>query len=1177
MRNSIRLLLLLLLLPGVGQAQNAVINELMPANFQTIADEDSEYSDWLEIYNPAAVPVDLSGYGLSDDPDSINKWIFTQVTIPANQFLVIYASGKDRRLWVNHWETVIDQGDSCYYRINDSATPVNWYQPGYDDSGWLRGPSGFGYGDDDDATIVPAVMSVSIRRKFDIPDLNNIVTAMLHVDYDDGFVAYLNGTEIARRNLGTAGIVPAYDLPTDTWIEASMYQGGQPEIFDSPDIAGLLQTGENVLALEVHNSSITSSDLTLIPFFTLGMKSAPADPRGISELLQFSMPRLHANFKLSAAGEYVFLSDTGGIIVDSVFTGSIPQDISLGRQPDGSNDWFLFPIATPGQPNVTPGYTEITNEPVLSLPAGFYPAAQSLTLSSSSPAAVIRYTIDGSVPDSNSARYTTAMAITVNTVIRARAFENGKLPSKILTSSYFINENITLPVVSLSTNPENFWDEDSGIYVLGKYAEPDNPYFGANFWQPWEKPVHVEFFEADGQCGFSIDAGVQITGAWSRANPQKSLAIFARKKYGADGITYQLFPDKPITEFQAFVLRNSGNDWNYAFLRDALITTLISGRGIDVQAYRPVVVFLNGEYWGIHDLRERVNEHFLAANHDVDPDNVEVLQNNSEVVHGDAEHYQNMILFLETNDINDSLNYVSLQQMMDVDDFLNYEITQIYCDNTDWPGNNIKYWREKSSSGKWRWIMYDTDFGFGIYDRNPFKNTLEFATTANGSDWPNPPWSTFLLRKLLENENFKTEFINRTADLLNAELSIDSITRCVDSLKAPLLPEMTRHTDRWGLSYSNWESNVDYLYTFTQARLAPLRQHVINKFTLAGLVQIQLNASAGGKIKINSLTIDGFPRQAYWQGTYFKGIPIRITAEPQPGYAFAGWQGAQISENPELVYTPQSNTSFHAFFVEDGMPVVMNEINYNSSTDFDVEDWIEFYNRSSTTVDLSFWQFRDSDDMHNFIFPAGTLLDPDSYLVVCHYSGMFKKKFPGVPFFPDTLTFGLSGGGESLYLLDNQGIMIDSLTYDDVLPWPPEADGGGPTLALKNPDLDNSLPENWAASANHGTPGQKNDVYTDIRPETPGIPDRFSLEQNYPNPFNPKTTIRFQLPSGGMVRLQIFDIQARLVDRIIDNRLPAGEYRVTWQPDFNLASGVYFYRLEVKDRFQVTKKMILLR
>ncbi len=1122
-RNSSKSLLFILLFLGVSQAQNAVINELMPANFQTIADEDSEYTDWLEIYNPAAETVDLSGYGLSDDRDSLNKWIFPQVILPPDQFVVIYASDKDRRLWINHWETVIDQGDSCYYRVNDSATPANWQQAGYDDSGWSRGPSGFGYGDDDDATIVPAVMSVSVRQKFNIPDLNNIVTAMLHVDYDDGFVAYLNGVEIARRNLGTAGIVPAYDLPADTWIEALMYQGGRPEIFDSPEIYSLLQSGENILALEVHNSSSTSSDLTLIPFFTLGMMSLPEDPRGISESLQFSMPRLHANFKLSVSGEYIYLSDTGGIIVDSVFTGSIPQDISLGRQPDGSNNWYLFPAATPGQPNVTPGYTEITVDPVFSLPAGFYAAAQSLTLSDSVPdTTVIRYTTDGSVPDSNSTGFSVPLALTATTVVRARAFESGKLPSTVLTNTYFINENISLPVVSLSTNPENFWDEDSGIYVLGKYAEPDNPYFGANFWQDWEKPIHVEFFEADGQFGFSVDAGVQISGAWSRAHPQKSLAIFARKKYGADCIAYQLFPDKPIAEFEAFVLRNSGNDWNYAFMRDALITTLISGRGIDVQAYRPVVVFLNGEYWGIHDLREKVNEHFLAANHEVDSDNIDLLQNNSDVVHGDAEHYQNMISFLETNNINDSLNYISLQQMMDVDNFLNYEITQIYCDNTDWPGNNIKYWRERSSAGKWRWIMYDTDFGFGIYDRNPSKNTLEFATAADGPDWPNPPWSTFLLRKLLENEIFKTEFINRTADLLNAELSLAGITRCIDSLKAPLLPEMERHVNRWGLSYSNWESNVDYLYTFAQARVAPMRQHVISKFGLTGTAQIQLNASAGGKIRINSLTIDGFPRQTAWAGTYFRGVPIKIAAEPEPGYAFAGWQGSQISSEAQLVYTPQSNASFRAFFAEEGMPVVLNEINYNSSIDFDVEDWVEFYNRSSATVDLSSWQFRDSDDIHNFIFPAGTLLNPDSYLVVCHDSVMFKQGFPEVSFFPVTLTFGLSGGGESLYLIDDQGIVIDSLTYDDTVPWPPEADGRGPTLALKHPDLDNSLPENWAASANHGTPGQQNDVYSDIRSVKPGIPDRFSLEQNYPNPFNPRTTINFQLPLGGMVRLANF-------------------------------------------------------
>ena len=1173
-KNTTILSLVFSFLVTIGLTQTVVINELMSSNTITFTDEDSDFVDWLELYNAAPNAVDLSGFGLSDDRASLYKWVFPPVILQPGQGLVVFASDKDRRIWANHWETIIDRGDSWRYRVNNSSPPVTWYLPDYNDSGWLQGPSGFGYGDGDDATTVPATISLYLRKKFTIADLNNITSAMLHVDYDDGFVAYLNGIEIARRNLGTSGIVPAYDQPADTWKEAAIYQGGFPDAFTTLDIYHLLVQGENLLAIEVHNSDLGSSDLTLIPFFTLGMKTVPENPHGMPALLRSSIPGLHANFKLSTEGEEIYLTNTQNGILDSVNTGSLPQDVSIGRQPDGSNTWYLFTEPTPGQKNSTTGYAGITEPPDFSLPAGFYPETLTLQISTGSPGGVIHFTADGSAPDQTSSVYSAPVTITKHTVIRARAFVTGKMPSAIVTRTYFINEKTTLAVISLSTNPEHFWDEDSGIYVMGKNAQPDFPYFDANFWQEWEKPVHVEFFEPNGLPGFSMDAGVQITGAWSRGFPQKSLAVYARRKYGVDHITYQLFPEKPIAEFESFVLRNSGNDWNQAFMRDALITGLVGDRGIDTQAYRPVVVFINGVYWGIHDLREKVNEHFLASNHGVDPGNLDLLQGNRDVILGDGEHYQNMISFLETADISDSINYTALQSLMDIDNFINYEIAQIYCDNTDWPGNNIKYWREKTVAGIWRWILYDADFGFGLLDKNAAShNALEFATATDGPDWPNPPWSTFLLRKLLENEKFKIEFISQTADLLNANFESTHVIDRIKYLKSLVQPEMSRHLTRWGLSYTDWNNHVSYLQDFALYRPAYMKVHMISKFNLSGVARVYLNCPAGGKIRINSLSIENFP----WRGTYFKGIPVKLVAQPQPGYIFVGWQVNNENNNPELTITPQSDTTFQAIFVEANSPVVINEINYNSYPTFNVEDWIEFYNRTAVSINISNWQFKDPEDIHTFIFPPGTILEPDSYLVLCSDTLLFRQGFPEIKNILGNFAFGFSGGGEQIRLLEAQGTIIDSLTYNDQAPWPPEADGHGPTLALKHPDLDNSKPENWAASADHGTPGRINDVYVKINEETSGPVSRYNLEQNYPNPFNPITTIRFQMVKSGTVSLEIFTIEGRLLNRLISKDLSAGIHQVDWQPAPDLASGIYFYRLIIKEQYQQTRKMLLLR
>ena len=201
-------------------------------------------------------------------------------------------------------------------------------------------------------------------------------------------------------------------------------------------------------------------------------------------------------------------------------------------------------------------------------------------------------------------------------VLRAAAIHSECFPGEVTTHSFLIGEESTLPVVSLTSDPFNLWDENYGIYVMGPNAQWDFPYFGANFWEDWERPIHVELFESNGELGFSLDAGVKIFGGWSRGWPQKSLAIHARPDYGTSEINYQIFPDKEIDSFTSIVLRNSGNDWfggegSATMLRDGMHTSLMDNTGLDHQEYRPAVVYINGDYWGIHNLRERIDASYF--------------------------------------------------------------------------------------------------------------------------------------------------------------------------------------------------------------------------------------------------------------------------------------------------------------------------------------------------------------------------------------------------------------------------------------------------------------------------------------------------------------------------------------------------------------------------------------
>lgn len=1195
MKNFISIVLLFstFLLTNDIKAQQVLINEVMSSNASTIADEDGEYSDWIELYNTQDSTINLNGYGISDDQLSPFKWLLPQLSLAAKDHLLIFASSKNKTELVRYWETIIDWGDVWKYRLGTSEPSSNWNSLGFDDQLWLSGKSGFGYGDNDDSTIVPYVQSMYVRKNFNVDDVNKISMTVLHVDFDDGFVAYLNGVEIARENIGTINVPPAFDESASSYTEPLIVYGGKPHSYVIQNFQTLLHTGKNVLAIQVHNYGTGSSDLTLIPFLSLGMNSVPVNPKGADPLLDLPNKFLHTNFKLSSNGETLVVTNPQGSTVDQISFTTIGSDMSYGRQPDGSSSWFLFSDPTPGESNTTQGYNGVTADPQFSLVSGFYPSAQAITLISGSINDNIHFTLDGSEPTDTSQIYITPIQINSTTVLRTKAFSTGMLPSKTITNTYFINFATQLPVISLSTNPANFFDEETGIYTYGDSAETSFPYFGANFWKDWEKPVHVEYFENNGiGNGFSIDAGVQIFGGWSRGNAQKSLAIYARGKYGYSSINYKLFDDLPFTKYQSFVLRNAGNDWSYTMFRDGLMTSLVDGVDIDKQDFKPAVLFINGEYWGIQNMREKVNENFLAQHHNVNPDSVDILELDAQVVQGDSSDYLDLYSFIENNSLAVHENYEYVKTKMEVDNFIRYFVSEIYFANTDWPGSNIKYWR-KSVTGKWRWILFDTDFGFGLFEPNAYKhNTLEFATALNGPNWPNPSWSTLMLRKLLENPSFKNDFINCFADYSNTIFKAQEVNKIITEIKSLIESEMPRHIQRWNqFDFNTWSNNVQGLRNFANQRITNLQLNFIQKFGLAGLAAVNLSISdtAMGSIKINSLEI----KSLTWMGSYFFGVPISVIAQPKKGFRFVKWEGGNTSSEDSLTLELNSTINLNAVFEMDknySVPkIVINEINYNSSVTFNPQDWIEFYNNSDTSVNISNWIFRDSENIHNYIIPEGTVLSARNYIVLCSDDTLFHPLFPDVQNYLGNFNFGLSGGGELLMLLDNNLNLIDSLTYDDQAPWPAEADGNGPTLSLKNPDLDNSIYQSWSISLGYGTPGKINDIFTNINDENNNIlPKGYYLEQNYPNPFNPVTKIRYQIPTPpissplakgrteeGFVSLKVYDILGNEVATLVNEFKKPGFYEVEFNGN-NLSSGVYFYRIQA-DIFISTKKLILLK
>lgn len=685
---------------------------------------------------------------------------------------------------------------------------------------------------------------------------------------------------------------------------------------------------------------------------------------------------LHTGFRIDSDGEPLRLSDHSGIRLDTIPPVAVPTDYSYGRIPDDSDQWVFFSDPTPGGPNVTDGAGRLLDPPEFSMEGGFYERDFYLKLSppDHQTGTEIYYTADGSRPgpdngmvykdsihiDNRTDEPNDISMIPTNnlgeeddlndgwkppvgqvfkaTVIRAVSVAPDAEPVETATKTYFVGNDLDhryrLPVVSLATDREHFFSTDRGIYV------PDN------FWKStdeWERPVHFEFFETGGEPAISQDAGVRIHGGTSRGRPIKSLRMYARRSYGETWFMYPFIPEAPVERYKRFILRNSGNDWDKSYFRDALMQELIAHTGVETQYYRPVLVFLNGEYWGIHNIRKRFDHRYFETMYGFDRDNLVLLEGDAAVKEGtyaDRQDYLDLRDQLKEEDVNDPKIWNSIRERMDLDNFRDYHIAQIYYRNTDWPGNNIDYWRKRTDGlqedalpghdGRWRWLMYDTDFGFnldyryvpGVWDEARH-NTLQFAVDGSGDDWPNPQWSVQMLRGTLRNDAFRHDFINRFAGLLNTAFSEERVSEKIDEMYEALAPHMEEHIRRWSgpETIQDWEDQVETMRTFARDRPDYQRAHIHSYFSLNGTMEITLdvNNSGGGHISVHDTAVkpgevgvadDPWP----WTGTYFKDVPVAIRAEPAEGYKFAGWEG-RTEEHPELIIRSSSeNLYFKALF-----------------------------------------------------------------------------------------------------------------------------------------------------------------------------------------------------------------------------------------------------------------------
>ena len=663
----------------------------------------------------------------------------------------------------------------------------------------------------------------------------------------------------------------------------------------------------------------------------------------------------HTNFKLGRKGEFIGLYDDQFNVIDSLSYGFQENDVSYGRRVDDPQSWVTFDVPTPGYQNHSEFVTGKALSPLFSISGGYYSGSQTISLVSQTTNAEIYYSFDGTVPDREDFLYTSPIAIDTTHAIRARAFENGKLPSDVITHTYLIDEDVHLPVISIASDPIGFFDDSLGIYVVGTNGKPgycsDVPH---NTNMDWERAVNVELYDIDGNVEINQRAGIKIFGGCSRTRyPHKSLALYARGKYEKGSFDVQLFDQKPIYEFESFVLRASGDDCRLTLFRDALGQALIIGKtDIDWQAYRPAVVFLNGQYWGIYNIREKLNEHYPADNYNIDPAAVNMVRGSrgTGVMHGSSEDYLDMMDHIEDMNMDADIMYQYISNKIDINNFIDYQITEIFYAQNDWPRGNIKFWRaDDGKYDRWRWITYDLDGTFRNYRID--HNTIELATDPYcNCTWPNPPYATLLFRKMLGNQDFKNEFIQRYAWHMNTTFKEERILHFIDSMQANIAPEIPRHITRWGgtivpypeswmkpifTSVEEWEGSVNEMREFAYGRREHATEHVRRHFNLSrGMMSLSITSAnpEAGKIKLNNQLIEN----NYHLGQYFKNVPLTVRAMSHIGYQFSHWEYIEIGKIPEIITDPvlvidnHLNITLEAHYDinNDSEPfVIINEIN----------------------------------------------------------------------------------------------------------------------------------------------------------------------------------------------------------------------------------------------------------
>ena len=532
----------------------------------------------------------------------------------------------------------------------------------------------------------------------------------------------------------------------------------------------------------------------------------------------------YIGFHINNSNEVLNLYKNGKLI-DTFTVGKLSNGLSRGISDD---KLVIFKETTKGYKNSSNYYLGYSNEPLYSQNGGYVDSGFKLELSVND-GSKIYYTLDGSFPSTNSKVYSEPITITKTTVVKAISYKEGYVVSPAVSRTFIVGRKHDIAYISISSNSDNFYGNTNGILVSGYYN---------NYKQDWERKVDFEFYEPDGTLGVSFTAGTKLVGQDSREEPQKSMAIILREGYGTSSVTYPFFKDSDVVTFKSFVLRNSGEDPNRIKIKDTFLANVLKGQmDIDMQEYRPVAVYINGAYYGLYNLREKVNDNYIVSNYDVEKNTIDLIKGDTLAQAGTINSYNNLYYYIVSHNTRNSDVYKYLETQIDMQELANYWVARTYYGETD--TGNIRCW--KTTNGKWRWILYDQDWS--LYPTLYRYVDLYYPFEPYGHGVGNY-FSTMITYKLYQNPNFRDLYLKTFAYHMKNTFNPDRMIKILDEQIKEVESEMPYHINRWYNDYVSsgkspirsmdaWRSNLDTLKSIIRTRYNLVKSNLKSEFRLS--------------------------------------------------------------------------------------------------------------------------------------------------------------------------------------------------------------------------------------------------------------------------------------------------------------------------------------------------------